>query len=171
MSDVDITIRPMREADTDTILSNFKVQGWTKPRSVLEKYLEGQNKGSLFMFFAELNNDIAGYAVLYTDAAAGSFAYKKIPLVSDLIVFEKYQRRGIANKILDAAEEKAAEFSNRIHLGVGLHSGYGAAQRIYAKRGYIPDGSGVWYKDKPLEQYADCKNDDDLILYLIKEIL
>lgn len=56
-------------------------------------------------------------------------------------------------------------------LGVGLHSGYGSAQRMYIKRGYIPDGSGVWYNNMLLEQNAQCRNDDDLVLYLIKEFI
>lgn len=74
------------------------------------------------------------------------------------------------NKILDAAEKKASEMSDGVQLGVGLHSGYGAAQRIYIKRGYVPDGSGVWYNNEPLAQYADCKNDDELVLFLMKEL-
>lgn len=40
------------------------------------------------------------------------------------------------------------EYSSTICLGVGLHYGYGAAQRMYVKRGYIPDGSGVWFNGK-----------------------
>ena len=56
-----------------------------------------------------------------------------------------------------------------VYLGVGMHSGYGSAQRMYVKRGYIPDGTGVWYGDKVCGQYADCCNDDDLVLYLVKE--
>lgn len=27
---------------------------------------------------------------------------------------------------------------------------------MYVKRGYIPDGSGVWYRDKVCEQNAEC---------------
>ena len=53
---------------------------------------------------------------------------------------------------------------------VGVHSGYGPAQRIYVKRGYVFDGSGVWYQGKQLEQYAPCCNDDDLVLFMIKEL-
>ena len=34
----------------------------------------------------------------------------------------------------------------------------------------VPDGSGVWYKDSPLEPYDDCQNDDDLVLYLQKNL-
>lgn len=51
-----------------------------------------------------------------------------------------------------------------------MHSGYGSAQRMYVKRGYIPDGSGVWYNDAVCGQHADCCNDDNLILYLSKQL-
>ncbi len=40
--------------------------------------------------------------------------------------------------------------------------------RLRHQRGYIPDGSGVWYKDRVCEPYRDCCNDDDLVLYLSK---
>ncbi len=56
-------------------------------------------------------------------------------------MFREISHKGIGNKILDAAEKKATEMSEKVQLGVGLHSGYGSAQRIYIKRGYIPDGS------------------------------
>ena len=69
---------------------------------------------------------------------------------------------------MDIAEQIASGYSDVVYLGVGLHSGYGSAQRMYVKRGYIPDGSGVWYRDKVLPQCADCCNDDDLVLYLSK---
>ena len=32
------------------------------------------------------------------------------------------------------------------------------------------DGSGVWYQGKQLDQYAPCVNDDDLLLFLAKEV-
>ena len=41
---------------------------------------------------------------------------------------------------------------------------------MYVKRGYVPDGSGVWYKDKICEPYSECCNDDDLVLYLYKDL-
>jgi hypothetical protein len=64
----------------------------------------------------------------------------------------------------------ASSFSDTVSLGVGLHAGYGTAQRMYVKRGYIPDGTGVWYKDNPLTPYTECLNDDDLVLYLFKKL-
>jgi hypothetical protein len=72
---------------------------------------------------------------------------------------------------MDVAEQIAGQYADTVWLGVGLHSGYGSAQRMYAKRGYIPDGTGVWYRDKPCAQYeTEIANDDDLVLFLSKKL-
>ncbi len=169
-TDGDLVVRLMNQDDIDLIINNFNEEDWSKPREVLEKYLDGQNNNFLYVFIAEYNGDVAGYTILYPDTGVGPFAFSKIPVISDFIVFQKYQRKGIGNKILDAAEKKASELSDKVQLGVGLHSGYGAAQRIYVKRGYMPDGSGVWYNNAQLAPYAECKNDDELVLFLYKNL-
>ena len=74
------------------------------------------------------------------------------------------------NRLRDQAEAIAARYGDTVYLGVGLHNGYGSAQRMYVKRGYVPDGSGVWYGDQNCPQYAPCCNDDDLVLYLSKKL-
>ncbi len=51
-----------------------------------------------------------------------------------------------------------------------MKCGYGSAQRMYVKRGYIPDGSGVWYQNAVCPAYGPCANDDDLVLYLSKKL-
>mgnify|MGYP002508151513 FL=1 len=85
-------------------------------------------------------------------------------------MLEKVRRRGIGGKLMDAAERLAKERSDTVWLGVGLHSGYGSAQRMYVKRGYVPDGSGVWYQDRVCAPYGPCCNDDGLVLYLVKTL-
>jgi hypothetical protein len=43
---------------------------------------------------------------------------------------------------------KGAEVARRsgvVGIGVGLHPSYNAAQRLYVKRGYIPDARGITY--------------------------
>ena len=43
--------------------------------------------------------------------------------------------------------------------------------RLYVKRGYVPDGAGVYYESKVLGLNAPCNNDDDeLSLCLVKEL-
>ena len=165
-----VCIRAMTENDIVKILDNYREQGWQKPQEVINSYFIRQNNKELYMFVAEYQNDVAGYTVLYPNADYGPFTNKNIPEISDFIVFIKYQRMGIGNLILDEAEKKASELGDTVSLGVGVHNGYGSAQRVYIKRGYIPDGTGVWYKNAPLEPYIDCKNDDELLLFLSKEL-
>ena len=95
---------------------------------------------------------------------------QNIPSVVDLIVFEKYRRKKIAAMLLDAAENIAKQHCNKIYLDVCLNNDYGPAQRFYIKRGYIPDGKGVYYKEKVCETDAVCRNDDELTLCLAKEL-
>ena len=71
---------------------------------------------------------------------------------------------------MDVVEQEAAKISDTVYLAVGVHSGYGPAQRLYVKRGYNFDGSGVWYQGKQLGQYEPCVNDDDLLLFMSKKL-
>ncbi|MFC5974461.1 GNAT family N-acetyltransferase [Carnobacterium antarcticum] len=131
--------------------------------------MEQQNK-SRFVFVAELDGHIAGYVTLVRKAKNGPFQASELPEVADFNVFEKYQKQGIGSSLLAAAENKAEQFSSIITLGVGLHKGYGAAQRIYVKRGTLPDGSGVWFENKNVDSGEACMNNDDLCIYMSKNL-
>ena len=165
-----LTIRYMKDDDSIKIVDEFKLQGWNKDIETLEKYYKEQILGYRKVLVAEVDDNIAGYVTLLPEAKNGPFANKKIPEIVDFNVFIKYQNKGIGSNLIDIAEKIAKESSNIVSLGVGVHYGYGAAQRMYVKRGYIFDGSGVWYKNKQLEQYANCVNDDDLVLYMSKNL-
>lgn len=161
-------IRKMIEDDITKLYKEFEYQNWNKPIEIFERYYNEQNNNIRKVFIAYYKNQIFGYATLLDNADSGAFKNMNIPIIIDFNVFERYQKNGIGNGILEYIENDVKNYSNKICLGVGLHSGYGKAQRLYAKRNYIPDGSGVWYQDNVLEPYTNCINDDNLILYLIK---
>lgn len=164
----EIRIRDLEERDAKIITDEEIAQGWNQS---IDKYLmrlRDRDSGKAIALVAEYKGNVAGYINVYPDSKWGAFGGLGLPEIVDFGVLEKYRNRGIGTKLMDAAEKIAAEYSDKVYLGVGLHSGYGSAQRMYIKRGYIPDGSGVWYGDKVLEPYAPCSNDDDLVLYLIK---
>ncbi|MDF2985647.1 MAG: GCN5-related N-acetyltransferase [Eubacterium sp.] len=168
--DTQLIIRSMKENDIYELKKEYDEQQWPKDIKILQDYFNQQESYRKYIVVAEFNKKAAGYVTLLPQAEYGPFINKNIPELVDLIVFEKYQRNGIGSRILDAAEDVASGISDTISLSVGVHSGYGQAQRLYIKRGYIPDGSGVWYHNRQLEQYADCKNDDDLLLFLSKKL-
>lgn len=166
----EILIRNMLQTDAQIISDEEIAQGWD---STIEKYemrLQDQAEGKCISLVAEYNGNIAGYINIYPDSKYGAFADKGYPEIVDFGVLEKYRRNGIGSKLMDIAETIAMDYSNIVYLGVGLHNGYGSAQRMYVKRGYVPDGSGVWYQDKVSTPYDVVSNDDDLVLYLSKEL-
>ena len=165
-----IVIRPMEGRDVEVICQEEQAQGWHPEPEKYRMRLAHMAEGKSFAWVAEYRGEVAGYNNLYLSVKNGPFAGKGIPEVVDLGVFERFRNRGIGGTLMDAAEEKAREFSEEICIGVGLHSGYGSAQRMYVKRGYVPDGSGVWYRDKVCPEYTPCMNDDHLILYLSKKL-
>jgi len=165
-----ICIRPMKEGDPVYFAAEECAQGWHTTPEKLDKRLQDEQAGRCTTFAAEYNGEGAGYVSLYLQPSTGPFAGQSIPEIVDFNVLEKYRRKGIGTALMDAAEREAGKRSSRVCLGVGLHSGYGSAQRMYVKRGYIPDGSGVWYADQICTPYAPCVNDDDLVLYMSKEL-
>lgn len=169
-SDGEIRIRDMEAADAQAFSREEELQGWGVTMSKHEMRLRHQREGKCISLTAEYKGNPAGYIHVYPNSEWGAFANQGLPEIVDFAVLEKYRGHGIGAMLMDAAEKIAATYADRVYLGVGLHRGYGSAQRMYAKRGYIPDGSGVWYGTRVCEPYSDCRNDDDLNLYLIKSL-
>ncbi len=165
-----LRIRPMQETDMQELDKGFRAQGWDCRLETLQGYFAQQQSGARKVYVADIGGRPVGYATLKPQAEEGPFAGMGIPEISDFNVLIAYQRRGIGSAIFDWIEADVAADHDRICLGVGLYPSYGAAQRMYVKRGYIPDGSGVWWRDRQLEPYAPCQNDDDLVLYLSKDL-
>ena len=166
-----IRVRNFRPEDSEIICAGEVAQGWDQ---TIDKYidrLKDRDEGKCISLAAEYHGNIAGYINVYPDAKSGAFAGRGLPEIVDFGVLEKYRRRGIGKALMDAAEDIAKEYADTVYLGVGLHSGYGSAQRMYVKRGYIPDGSGVWYKDRPAEPYGIYPNDDELVIYMSKKLV
>ncbi len=165
-----IKIRSMVPEDAKILYDTYLSYGWHPEIGTYESYYREQEEGVRLVFIAEYDGDVKGQCTLVLHPSEGPWGGKDIPEIVDLTVFFDIHGKGIGTKLLDVAESEASKISDTVFLAVGVHSGYGAAQRIYVKRGYIPDGSGVWYQGKVLDQYAPCVNDDDLLLFMSKSL-
>ena len=167
-SKMNCTIRNMIKSDIESLSHGFMNQGWPGREEILARYFLEQESGEREVLVTEIDGAVAGYVTILPSAKHGPFA-EVYPELSDFNVFEPFQNQGIGNLLLEEAEKRVKLISDKVTLGVGLHSGYGPAQRLYMKRGYIPDGTGVWYQNQPLEMNATIQNNDDLVLYLSKK--
>ena len=149
------------KADNDESESNIEY---------LKNNLDNQDNKKCSALLALYNNQIAGYVFLYYECKWGGLKNQGLPSVVDLIVFEAYRRKGIATALMDFAEREARSFNSKIYLDVCLNSEYGPAQCFYIRRGYVPDGAGVYYEQEVLSINSPCFNDDELTLCLVKKL-
>ncbi len=169
--DEKLVIRSMESTDARVFTDELAAQGWHPDIAVYMSRLKERSEGRCFALTAEFEGRPAGYVYVYLRADEGPFKDKGWPVIVDFNVLKKYRRRGIGGRLMDAAERIAGGYADTVCLGVGLCSSYGAAQRMYVRRGYIPDGSGVWYRGRQCVQYETvCTVDDDLILFLYKKL-
>ena len=163
------SIRKTQESDIQELSRGFISQGWPSREEILTRYFKEQESGEREVLVAEVESAVAGYITILPSAKHGPFA-EIYPELSDFNVFEPFQNQGIGNLLMEEAEKRVRLISDKVTLGVGLHSGYGPAQRLYIKRGYIPDGTGVWYQNHQPAMNAVCEDIGDLVLYLSKNL-
>lgn len=170
------TIRLIEPTDINSIAAAFSELGWDKPASQYEKYLAEQEAGQRVVLVAHsgVQNlpilDFAGYVTICWQSHYPPFREQNIPEIVDFNVLPKFRRQGIGTSLMDEAEKRVAARSAVVGLGVGMTADYGSAQRMYAKRGYIPDGRGLFSRGQPVQYGQSIPVDDDLVLYLTKTL-
>ena len=128
-TDSNILIRDMRQSDAQIITDEEIAQGWNADVGKYESRLQHQSEGKAISLVAEYHGNIAGYINIYPDSEWGVFAGQGYPEIVDFGVLEKYRRNGIGSKLMDVAEQIASKYADIVYLGVGMHTGYGSAQR------------------------------------------
>ena len=164
-------IRLLEERDVQPVSAAFEAAGWTNKRpDLFEGYLTEQAEGRRIILLALLSGEVAGYLTVVWRTTYPPFRQKGIPEIQDFNVLPPLRRRGIGGRLMGEAERLIAERSSVAGIGFGLTADYGAAQRMYAKRGYVPDGMGLWYKDRYVGPGDRVTADDELALYLTKRL-
>ncbi|MFN7038499.1 MAG: GNAT family N-acetyltransferase [Alphaproteobacteria bacterium] len=141
---------------------------------LFEQYLQEAGADERIIWLAYIDNKFAGYNTLKWESQYPSFKNQNIPEIMDLNILPEYRKLGIGSMLLECAEKEAKIKCDTIGIGVGLYAGedggYGAAQRLYVKRGYIPDGKGVTYNYEPTIPGHSYPLDDDLVLWFMKKL-
>ncbi len=156
--------RKLSQDDIPFITSAFAELGWNKLASLYEKYFEQQENDQLHVWVAFKEGVFAGYVTLKWHSEYAPFHEKNTPEISDLNVLPKFRNQGVGSALLDLAETEARKKSFIVGIGAGLSPDYGDAQRLYVKRGYLPDGRGITYNYQSVSFNGNVRLDDDLVL-------
>ncbi|MCC6569002.1 MAG: GNAT family N-acetyltransferase [Anaerolineales bacterium] len=168
MPKVEPLIRFLEQRDISTIAEAFQKLGWNKPASQYERYLKEQASGMRNVHVAFVEGEFAGYLTIQWSSPYPPFREANIPEITDFNVLPEFRRQGIGTALMEKAECEIAKVSDMAGIGVGMTPDYGAAQRMYVLRGYIPDGRGLHYKDHFLVYGEQVIVGDNMALYFTK---
>jgi len=163
-------IRLLESKDIPSIAKAFEQLGWNKPASQYEQYLLEQVLEVRDVYVALMEEKFAGYVTICWTSNYEPFQNEGIPEIVDFNVLPGFRRQHIGTQLMDKAENEIAKKSPVAGIGVGMTADYGAAQRMYVLRGYVPDGRGLHYKDHYPVYGETVIMNDDLALYFTKAL-
>jgi GNAT superfamily N-acetyltransferase len=165
-----LTIAPLQASDIAEIAVAFATLGWGKPAAQYERYLAEQDAGVRSVLVARWDGVFAGYVTVLWQSPYPAFTAQGVPEIQDFNVLPAFRRRQIGTALMDAAEALIVPRARVAGIAVGLHHDYGAAQRLYVLRGYVPDALGITAHGIRLNWGDTVKVDDDLVLWLSKTL-
>jgi len=171
MGDRCIVVQPVGEGNFEA--SVRFLTGWVSDGAAEARaYLAGHAEPAGASLIAVQGADVAGYVAIVWESNFAGFRDHGIPLVHQLAVAGPFRRHGVATVLMDAAEQLAGERGvTTLGITVGLFDEYGPAQRLYGRRGYVPDGRGACRAQRPLGRGMQVIMDDDLIMWLTKDLV
>ena len=167
----DFVIRKSTEADIKALYSVAEQMKVVNEVNYFEKCFKEHKDKKREIFVIEVEGKIVGYAQLIWSPTYAPFKSLAIPEIQDINVVPLMRRQGFGEALIDYCENVVREAGGReIGIGFGLNSSFGSAQRLYIKKGYIPDGCGACYDNEPVKIGSLRAVDDYLTLKLTKEL-
>lgn len=148
----------------------FPRMGYTKPEGYFQRLLLRQDRGEIEVRLAVEQENFLGQVRLVWESDHPPFRSAGIPEIKDLNVLPERRRQGIGSRLLDAVEALASARSGFVGIRVGLSPDYNAAQRLYTRRGFFLDGTGVTHAHRPVQYGESPPFDDSLTLSLRKAL-
>ncbi len=166
-----IVVRPLARPDVEVLAFAFRAVPWpVRPAVLFRRYLNEQADGDRLVLVADADDVTTGYASIAWSSGYAPFRADAVPEISDVTVLPAHRRRGIASALFDVVEGVVAVRSPVAGIGCGLHAGFGPAQVLCARRGYVPDGRGVHHAGRPVARGSVLRLDDTAALMLTKRV-
>jgi len=164
------TIATLSAGRVEWLAREFTAKAWPKSEGYFAQCFAAQERGELVVLVAADGDALLGYVKVVWLSEYAPFREAGIPEIQDLNVVPAARGKGVATRLLDRAEALIGQSSPVAGIAVGLHPGYGTAQRLYARRGYVPDGRPLQYHGVPVREGQEVRLDNDLTMNLTKEL-
>lgn len=139
----DIAVEPVDEGNSESAV-RFLIEWVSDGEAAARSYLADPAEPDGAGLIATCGSDVIGYVGIVWESNYAGFRSRGIPLVHQIAVAGPFLRQGVATLLMDAAEQLARDRGiATLGITVGLFDECGPAQRLYGRRGYIPDGRGA----------------------------
>lgn len=171
MEKQDLSFFQLEAGDMPRLLAVIKMLGYQKELEYLEQCFERQNQGDMTIVLVVFEGVDVGYCMMNWAPKYSFFKVHELPEIQDLNILQAYRQRGIGRAVIKYCEGLARDKGcQEMGIGVGLDASYGAAQRLYIKMGYVPDGQGISYDRKQIAHGEFRPVDDQLCLMMTKKL-
>jgi ribosomal protein S18 acetylase RimI-like enzyme len=139
----------------------------------LARFANDMTRGERSIWVAQKDEQIVGMVSVRWDSEYPGFRLEpKSAEIIDLYVWQHARRQGIADKLMDTAEE-AIEDRDFACAGllVGIKDSDMPAWQLYLERGYVFDGSGGWWQGQKVGDLSAINPQDEPILLAMEKSL
>lgn len=165
-----ISIFPLRAEKVDAWIDGHVASRGMREIRRLSGVWHAMQDGTCVVFTAFQESNFAGHIVLLYESAYTPFRRAGFPEIVDLWVQPTHRQKGVGRLLLQAACDAAfARGAPGIGLGVGLTASFGAAHRLYASSGFLPDGTGAWVNGVPIQDGDKVIMNDDVAMMWVKK--
>jgi GNAT superfamily N-acetyltransferase len=163
-------VHTLEKEEISLLAATFSAYDRNKSIQLFERYYLEQKNGDIICLVANVDQYDVGYLTICWKSPYDSFSGRAIPEIKDLNVLPHYRGKGFGARLMAHAEEIVSEKSDFAGVRVGLHSEYEIAQRMYVRRGYVPDGCGLMHGNMKVDRGSRVTVDDDLTIMLTKRL-
>jgi ribosomal protein S18 acetylase RimI-like enzyme len=165
-----LTFRVVQPEEIAQVKQEVKEAFFSGDEATINANFEDHEDGSSTTILGYEAGRLVGIVTIRWHSHYPLFRERQIPLIQNIEIRYEDRGRGLGNQMLERTEQEIARRSSRAGLVVGISEDYGPAQRLYTKRGFVPDGRGVCRQFTPLKIGDVVTVDHDLLLWLVKDV-
>jgi GNAT superfamily N-acetyltransferase len=163
-------IRVIEREGIEEAIEEITPHFFSGDRALVRENFEGHAEGNSSTLIGYVGGAPVGVLTIRWESRYPPFRERGIPLIQNIEIRWERRGEGHGNALMEQAERFIAGREPAAGICVGLFDAYGPAQRLYARRGYLPDGRGACRGHVPLTEGEQVTMDHDLLLWLVKEL-
>jgi len=165
-----LTFRGVRPDEIVAVKEEVRSVFFLGDEATIEGHFQDHENGASTTILGYEAGRLVGIVTIRWHCHYPPFRARQIPLIQNIEIRYEDRGRGLGGLMLERTEQEIAQRSPLAGICVGILDSYGPAQRLYVKRGFIPDGRSVCHPHEPLYGGETVTIDHDLLLWLVKDV-